>query len=179
MWKRWGFLPFLFEQWDFFWLQFHCQSDCFCHIACRHLSCCSHCQETLPRKLSKPNEYNVHTSFILEKKREKRDIKNNPINNNFFTACRDKNNKASKENIETVLQTMLSSLRFWQGHRVWSLTKLYDVLILSSLKTTSCLPELPWTTADHLCQQSERMPVPQKQNWITEVVQIAVHCFLK
>lgn len=78
--KHPGFLPFWFEQWDFFWLWMHCQSDCFSHIACRHLSFCSYCQEKLPHKLSEPNEYNFHTSFILEK--EKRDIKNNPINNN-------------------------------------------------------------------------------------------------
>lgn len=69
--KHPGFLPFWFEQWDFFWLWMHCQSDCFSHIACRHLSFCSYCQEKLPHKLSEPNEYNFHTSFILEKEKKR------------------------------------------------------------------------------------------------------------
>lgn len=69
-----------FEQWDLFRLWMHSQPDRFSHIACRHLSLCSYCQETLSHKLSKPNEYSVHTSFILEKGK-KRDVENNLINN--------------------------------------------------------------------------------------------------
>lgn len=96
----------------------HCQPDRFSHIACRHQSFCLYCQETLPHKLSKPNEYNVHTSFILEKGKN---IKNNPINNNCLhhvmirtakgarrTYFRNNNENCNKQ---SVWQTMLLSAR--------------------------------------------------------------------
>lgn len=70
--SRFSFIPI--EQWDFFLfflrLWMHCQPDRFSHIAWRHGSLCSHCQETLPHKLSQSlmNATFLHPSYWREKK---------------------------------------------------------------------------------------------------------------
>lgn len=103
-----------------FWLATHCQPDRFSHIARGHPSLCSYCQETLPHKLSKPNEQRfLHPSYW---RKEKRDIKNNPINNNCLhhvvirTAKGERRNKLLETTMKTchkqsAWQTTLSSTR--------------------------------------------------------------------